>query len=624
MSVIDEVKQKTDIVEVISQYTTLKKAGRNLTALCPFHSEKRPSFFVYPEQQSWHCFGACSTGGDVFSFVMKKENIDFGEVLRLFAQRAGVTIPSRAEQDSRKDEKERLYQVNEAAVQYFHNLLLNSQAGEKARNYLDNRGLSQKTVSDFQLGFSLDSWEALKGYLMERGYTESELLEAGLIVATEAGKTHDRFRNRLMFPINDARGRTIGFGARVLDDSLPKYLNSPQTPIFDKSGSLYGINLATPAIRQQNLAVIVEGYIDVITAHQNGFDNVVAPMGTSVTHREEDKDPWRAYNEPAAREARRAGVERSEEVSEKQINILRRMTRNVVLALDADAAGEEAMLRCVDYENSLNAEVKVAILPEGKDPDDVIREDAKTWHQMVDEALPVVDYAIRMVSSKLDMSKARDQSILVDKIGPIANKMKDQIRQSHCIQELAKSTGKDVRIIEAALSQMKTASKTRQPKKEEVARTVQPLLSSPLEEYCLALLLQHLQLKNISESLKPEYFGNSENREIFVGWQQADDLPSLKDRLDPAIWEHLDILVNKNIPANQIEQKYVDCVLRLREKSLQDSEAKRAEILALEVELGGAGADLVKLEEEGIEPSIQLREIFIQKARRGRGKGDKK
>ncbi len=302
MSVVDEVKQRTDIVEVISQYTSLTKAGRTFRGLCPFHSEKHPSFFVYPEQQSWHCFGACGTGGDVFSFIMKKENTDFGEALRILAQRAGVKIPSRSEPEAGKGERERLYQVNEAAAQYFHNRLLNSPDGEKARDYAARRGFSPKTITDFQLGFSPNSWEALRQHLMERGYTEKELLTAGLVIEAELGKTHDRFRNKLMFPILDNRGGTIGFGARVLDDSLPKYINSPVTPLFDKSGSLYGINLATTAIRQQNLAVMVEGYMDVITAHQNGFSNVVASMGTSVT--------------------------------EQQVYILKRLTKNIALALE--------------------------------------------------------------------------------------------------------------------------------------------------------------------------------------------------------------------------------------------------------------------------------------------------
>ncbi|MFC1864517.1 DNA primase [Chloroflexota bacterium] len=591
MSIIDEVKQKTDIVEVINQYTTLTKAGRTFRALCPFHSEKSPSFFVYPEQQSWHCFGACGTGGDVFSFVMKKQGIDFGEALRLLAQRAGVTIPSRFEQDTKKDERERLYQVNAATAQYFHNLLLNSPAGEKARNYLASRGLPPKTIIDFQLGFSLNSWEALKQYLPERGYTDSDLLEAGLIVETESGKTHDRFRNRLMYPINDVRGRVTGFGARVLDDSLPKYLNSPQTPIFDKSGTLYGLNLAMPAIRQQNLAVIVEGYMDVITAHQNGFTNVVASMGTAIT--------------------------------EKQVSTLKRLTKNIVLALDADAAGEEAMLRCVGYENSLDAEIKVIVLPRGKDPDDVIKEDAKTWQHLLDNALPVVDYTFNMVTAELDLTTARDKSSAADRLLPIIAEIKDIVRQAHYLQELARLVKVSERSLETALGRTKTSQnrlslkQVKEPKQEPGTHTLHPPLSSPLEEYCLVLLLQHPELKNRSESLLPEYFENSENREIFTNWQQVNDLPSLKDKLDAAILEHLDALTNKNVPGNQIEQKYTSCVLRLREEFLKNLEKKRGAVLILEAEMGGTGADLAKLEEEGIEPSIQLREVFTQKARRG-------
>ncbi|MBI2328773.1 MAG: DNA primase [Chloroflexi bacterium] len=577
MSVIDEIKQKTDIVDIVSQYTSLKKAGRNLTALCPFHSEKRPSFFVYPEQQSWHCFGACNSGGDVFSFVMKKQGIDFGETLRLLGQRAGVTIPSRFEPDARKDERERLYQANETAAQYFHNLLLNSPAAEKARNYLASRSISAKTVSDFQLGFSLNSWEALKQYLLERGYAESELLEAGLLVETEDGKTHDRFRHRLIFPINDSRSHTTGFGARVLDDSLPKYLNSPQTPAFDKSSSLYGINLAAPAIRQQNQAVIVEGYTDVITAHQNGFTNVVATMGTAVT--------------------------------EKQLTFLKKLSNagKIALALDADAAGEEATLRSINYENSLDIEVKFVILPKGKDPDDVIREDSQAWQAMVDGALPVVDYTF-----------TRDESLAIDRLLPIIAMIKDDLRRDRYLTKLAKLSGHAYKKLEleSALQGYLTRQKVKEPKSEAVARVVHSLHSSPLEEYCLALLLQHLQLKNKNEGLLTEYFENSENREVFTAWQQTDDLSSLKARLDTTIWEHLDALINKKIPSNRIEQKYANCVLRLREKFLRALETKKGAALTLEAETGGTVAEMAKLKEQGIEVSTQLREVFTQKASR--------
>jgi len=478
MSVIDEVKQKIDIVEVVGQYVRLTKSGRTLRGLCPFHSEKHPSFFVYPEQQSWHCFGACNTGGDVFSFVMKKEGIDFGETLRLLAQKAGVTLSTKSEPKAK--EKERLYQVNQAAAQYFHDLLLHSPDGEKARTYLDSRALSVNAIIDFQLGFSLNSWEALKQYLLERGYTYGELLEAGLIVETEIGKTHDRFRNRLLFPICDIRGRITGFGARALDDSMPKYLNSPQTPIFDKSGSLYGINLAKAAIRKQEMAVIVEGYMDAITAHQNGFDNVVASMGTAVT--------------------------------EKQVSTIKRLTKNMDLALDADEAGEEAMLRGVGYENTLDAEVKVIILPEGKDPDDVIREDAPMWQYLLEKALPVVDYTFNMVTAELDLTTATDKTLAVGKLLPIIAEIKDNTRRDHYLNKLSELTGTSYRKLEAALSRVKPDRRAQEPKGEAIAQALRPVFASPLEEYCLALLLQHPELRGSSQHPSPEYFESSENR----------------------------------------------------------------------------------------------------------------
>ena len=590
MSVIDEVKQKIDIVEVISQYVSLTKAGRTFRALCPFHSEKHPSFFVYPEQQSWHCFGACNTGGDVFSFVMKKQSIDFGEALRLLAEGAGITIPSRLEPEAGKDERERVYQVNAAAAQYFHNLLLNSPAGSKARDYLAKRGLLPKTITDFQLGFSLNSWEALKQYLVERGYTESELLTAGLIIETEAGKTHDRFRNQLMFPIFDIRGRVTGFGARVLDDSLPKYINSPQTPVFDKSSGLYGINLAVATIRQQNLAVIVEGYMDVITAHQNGFSNVVASMGTSVT--------------------------------EKQISALKRLTKNVALALDADNAGERASLRCVGYENTLGAEVKVIILPRGKDPDDVIKQDTRIWQNLLAEALPIVDYTFNMVTSGLDLTTAKDKSLAVDKLLPIIAEIKDMVRQAHYLQKLARLVKVSERSLEAALGRIRASQvrgKVKEPLPEAVTHRLHPLLSSPFEEECLAWLLQYPGLKTHCQGLLPEYFENSENREIFLAWQKVNDLSSLREKLDAAIHEYLDSLATKSLPpTTQAERDdvFAGYILRLREKFLRNLEAKREEVLALAAESGGTAAALAKLQEQGVEVSIQLGEVFTQRSRR--------
>ena len=590
MSVIDEVKQRTDIVEVVSQSTPLTKAGRTFKGLCPFHSEKHASFFVYPEQQSWHCFGACSTGGDVFTFIMKQQGLSFGEVLRLLAQRAGVIIPSRDKREADKDKNERLYQANEAASQYFHNLLLNSKAGERARDYVAQRGFGAKTVSDFQLGYSLNSWDSLKQYLMERGYSESELTQAGLAVAAESGGSHDRFRNRLMFPIFDIRGRTIGFGARVLDDSLPKYINSPETPIFDKSSILYGINLTREAIRQQDRTVIVEGYMDVITAHQNGFGNVVASMGTAVT--------------------------------ERQILTIKRLSKNLVFALDADAAGREATLRGVGYENTLGNEVKVIILPQGKDPDDIIKEDAKTWQHLLDEATPIIDYTFNLVISELDLNTARDKSLAVDKLLPIIAEIKDPVRQAHYLQKLAHLVNVNERRLEMVMEKDRSRrdrGRYGAPKKQvTTSHSRQSLLGSLLEEYCLALLLQHPELEALQSKLLPEYFESSENREIFRALREANDPSSLKDRLDSAIWEHLDNLTKRDLLTGQIEEKFTSCILNLREKYLRNLELKKGAILASEAESGGTPAELAKLEEQGVENIAQLKEVFSQKSRGGK------
>ena len=586
MTVADEIKQKTDIVEVVGQFTKLTKSGKTFRGLCPFHSEKSPSFFVYPEQQSWHCFGACSTGGDVFSFIMKKQGIGFGEALRFLSERTGVPLPTRPEAEADRKGKDRLFQVNEAAAKYFHNLLINSPAGDKARNYLASRGLSLKAITDFQLGYSLNSWDALQQHLTERGYTENELLTAGLIIKAEDGKTHDRFRNKLMFPIFDIRGRVTGFGSRVLDDSLPKYVNSPQTPLFDKSGSLYGINLAQAAIRQQDTGVIVEGYMDVITAHQNGFNNVVAPMGTSV--------------------------------AEKQIAIIKRLTKNLALALDADTAGEEAMLKGIGYENMLEAEVKVILLPSGKDPDDVIKQDADLWKRLIAEALPVIDYTFNIVTAQLDLTTAKGKASAVDKLLPIIAEIKDPVRHAHYLQKLARLVRVNLSSLETALGRLRASKRRFRGAEEKLEAITHPILSSPLEEYALALLFQHPELRASCGDIPPDYFENSENREIFLAYLQTEDVKSIREKLDPAMWEHLDSLITKSLPSNQVEQKFSNCTLRLREKYLRNLEAKKEAVLALEAESRGTGADLEKLKEAGIEPSVQLKEIFDQR-RGGRG-----
>ena len=594
MSVITEVKQRLDIVELVSEYVTLQKAGRNFKGLCPFHSEKHASFFVFPEQQSWHCFGACGTGGDIFSFIMKKEGIDFGQALRLLAQRGGITLSPLEAPDKAEDEKKgRLFQINEAATEYYHHLLSRTKAGEAARSYLARRKVMPGTIKEFRLGFSPDAWETIKNYLLGKGYAEKELVEAGLIIEKEEGGSYDRFRNRLMFPICDIQGRVTGFGARVLDDSLPKYINSPQTPIFDKSSSLYGIDKAKSAIRKENLAIIIEGYMDVLTAHQHDWRNAVASMGTSLTG--------------------------------KQVEGIKRLTNNITLALDADLAGEEATLRGKAILAYSNAEANVILLPSGKDPDEVIRENTALWQKLVEQAMPILDFAFQSVISKVDINKAKDKSLAVQKLLPSIYEIKDPQQRFHYVEKLARELKIKTLDVEAALQKVKTARERPQlSKPTEQSRLARQFVSSPSEEYCLALLLQYPELHPLAQDqeLSPEHFESTENREVFVKWQHSSDISNLENKLDTGLLEHLYYLVKKIFPPAIQESEQTrhdalgDCILRLREELSRKLETEKEAMLEIEREKGGISSELSKLEEQGIKSGQQLQDVFVKKRKK--------
>ena len=442
MSVVDEVKERLDIVEVISQYVPLKKAGRSYKGLCPFHSEKTPSFVVFPENQSWHCFGACSTGGDVFSFVMKRENLDFSETLATLAERAGVELQPKTGAAAADDQRlARLRQAVADAAVYFNYLL--NRAGEAviARDYLDRRGLTQQTWESWQLGYALDSWDALKDRLVGKGYTLAEISEAGLIIQRDDGSGHyDRFRGRLMIPIRDGQGRAIGFGARVLREEpsrpQPKYINSPQTPLFDKGNILYGLDMAKKAIRDADLAIIVEGYMDVLMSHQVGVANVVAGMGTALT--------------------------------EGQMRQLKRYSNNITLALDPDAAGDHATLRGIEaarqtldrewqpvftstgllrQESRLRAQLRIAALPDGRDPDELAYADVARWRQVIADARPIVDYYLALIGREEDLSSARGKANAVERMAPLIHEIANPVERTHYIQLLARLIQTDERLI---------------------------------------------------------------------------------------------------------------------------------------------------------------------------------
>ncbi|MBE0431044.1 MAG: DNA primase [Dehalococcoidia bacterium] len=592
MSTIAEVKQRLDILELVGEYVALQKAGRNYKGLCPFHSEKDPSFFVFPAQQSWHCFGACATGGDIFSFVMKKEGVEFGEALRLLAQRAGIALgPLEARDRARDEKRERLFQINEAAAEYYNHLLVSTQAGGAARDYLSRRKIVPETIKAFRLGFSPEGWETIKSYLRKRGYAERELVEAGLIIEKEGGGSYDRFRNRLMFPISDVQGRVTGFGARALDDSLPKYTNSPQTLVFDKSSCLYGVDKARDAIRRGDAAIIVEGYTDVITAHQNGWRNVIGEMGTALT--------------------------------EKQVASIRRLTSNVTLALDADLAGEEATMRGKAILACSNAEAKVIPLPPGKDPDEVIREDPALWQKLTEQAMPIMDFAFQSVLSKVDVNRARDKSLALQKLLPSIQEIGDPTQRFHYVERLARALRIKTGDIEVALRKLKTAEKKPQHgKPTEGSRPARRFVSSPVEEYCLALLLQHPELRALTGELSAQHFECTENREVFEKWQCSGETHDLETELDRSLLEHLYYLVNRAFPPSIRDSEttrrltLADCILRLQERLSRRLETEKEATLGLEREKGGLSSELSKLREQGIAPGQQLQDIFVKRGKK--------
>jgi DNA primase len=558
MSEIDEVKARLDIVDVIGGYVQLQKAGRSYKAVCPFHSERTPSFIVSPERQSWHCFGACGEGGDVFSFVMKKEGLEFREALRLLAERAGVALPERhrAEEDT---ERERLRQANEAAAQYYHRLLLDSEEGRRARRYLEERGLDRATLQDFQLGFAPTGWENLLRHLRDRGYRQEELVGAGLLTMGERGP-RDLFHERIMFPITDIRGRVVGFGGRTLpsegqQENQPKYLNTAQAVLFDKGSLLYGLDKAKEHIRREGSAVIVEGYMDAIAAHQHGHSNVVASMGTALT--------------------------------ERQVRLLKRFARDIVLALDADTAGQEATLRAIEYQEVLGQDIRVAILPPGLDPDQAIRRQPEGWPATAG-AQPLLDYKFQTVATSLEGARPWERSRAVDELLPLVGLIGDRIVQAHYLQRLARLA----QVRESELQQMLLRQSTKRRSvaaaPESPATTVTAHAGDAREEFCLALLLRYPELREDGLGLSPELFWHIENRQVLEAWQGCSEMEEVAQVVPEELEAHLQRVSGLDLPPFEPQQARAalrDCVGRLKQRELEAiKQASSAALAAREAE----------------------------------------
>lgn len=543
MTVVQDVKSRAEIVEIISDYVALQKAGRNLKANCPFHTENTPSFIVFPERQTWRCFGACATGGDVISFIMKAENQDFGQALSNLAQRTGIILPSR--QTSGKQET--LHQLNEEAVDYFQDVL-NSENGTKARNYIEQRGINQEASEMFKLGLSPSARDNLFRHLHSKGYQQEDILSAGLATKGERGDIRDLFHGRLIFPILNASGKVAGFGGRSLDDSTPKYLNTPRTSIFDKSSILYGLPLAKESIGQTDTAIIVEGYMDVIAAHQYGFRNVVASMGTALT--------------------------------ENQVSSLKRLASTFVLAMDPDNAGKEATLRSLDSswqalqinflrsggrsgvvfsQRDIASSLRIANLPSGKDPDLVIRQDAREWDRLISEALLLLDYLFEVLPGRFDLAFDDGKLQLVDSLGPFIRGERNPFTQRRYIRRLADVVSFSEADLEGYMWRKQTArSQNRRITSSIKAQGTSELNKANrdlLEEYCISLLIRYTDLGEKGIEISPDYFELSENRDIFTKWSTCSTMEEVVASLPIDLTEHLQYILDMESPPLDIKER---------------------------------------------------------------------
>ena len=367
---LEEIRNRCDIVDVISEYVHLKPAGKGFKGLCPFHGEKTPSFMVSPEKQLFHCFG-CGEGGNVFNFLMKYEKFSFFEAVKMLAKKSGVALPVDEEKENFLDrEKEKLYILNNLVANYYRECLFRTNQGKKVINYFKKRGINNASVEKYRLGYAPSGWDTLNNFLKKKGYSYKELIKAGLIKKGKIeGKYIDYFRDRIIFPIFNLSGRVIGFGGRVLENSLPKYINSPETLIYNKGSNLYSLNYAKEDIRKKNYIIIVEGYTDVLITQQYGFNNVVASLGTALTN--------------------------------KQIDLVKRFTDMVLIAYDADSAGNMATLRSLDLIIKAGLNIKVIDLPQGDDPADfLVKKGKNPFQNLIDSSLSLIDYKLKFLYSK--------------------------------------------------------------------------------------------------------------------------------------------------------------------------------------------------------------------------------
>ena len=502
-----EIKDKNDIVSVISEYVSLKRSGRSLLGLCPFHNEKTPSFNVNQDRQFFYCFG-CGAGGDVFSFIMKIENLEFIDAAKRLAERVGISWPKLVSSSEADRQKDSYFKINQLAAALYSQYLVKTDSGAIARQYLTNRNIKAELWKKFNLGYAPPGWQNLTDILRKKGFPLQQAEELGLITMGENGY-YDRFRDRIIFPITDSRGKIVGFGGRVMEQGEPKYLNSPENILFHKGRFLYGLSCAKDSIRRTRRAIIVEGYMDVIQAHQGGFTQAVASLGTALTR--------------------------------EQAKLIKRFTPEVILAYDADTAGQNATLRGMDILEETGLKVRVLNLPVGFDPDSFIKEKgAANFEKLIESAPELLDFKFELIWNKHDLSSFQGKSQAVEQIIPCLFAIENNMAREHYIRLVARKTGFSENAILLELKKFQKQNKKKSlflDRKSETSYTNQinsktsdntidgltdqlsPLQRAIFEaekELLQTALQEYDKLKRIKEELKAEQFSFDIWRNLFL------------------------------------------------------------------------------------------------------------
>ena len=585
--IIEEVRQANDIIDVISQYIHLKRSGRNYFGLCPFHNEKSPSFSVSPDKQIFHCFG-CGVGGNVFTFLMKIEGVNFIEALQMLAERAQIQLPALSNNvDSIKEElKEKIYQINEFTANYYHQKLYLPES-KIAQEYIKKRKLSNETLKSFRIGFS-GKFDELYKELIKQGFKEREILESGLVNKNEQGKFIDRYRNRLMFPICDARGKVIAFGGRVLDDSKPKYINSPENVVYSKGRHLFGLNVAKKSDTKKLL--IVEGYMDVISLHQRGITNVVAPLGTALTQQQ----GW----------------------------LLRKNTEQIILSFDSDGAGQTAINRSIEILQNMGCDIRVLQMEGAKDPDEyIIKYGNARFQALIDKALSIVEFKVKQLRKNLDLENTVDKIKFLNEIAKLIAKIDNSMEREVYIDKIARTYNVSKEAIYAEVNKLSYADNKGQKILEQAKapkihlKSVEKEVPEAIEKRENTILSIVLRgdlsiFQIIKQNILPEDFKSKLNKKIAQKVYEElekgnSNINAIIDDLSEEEQSHITMIMAQDDGIEDIE-KAIDELMQAYQK--QKLNERKYEILTL-LEDEGQKNNKKELEKELSNIILQLAKI---------------